>query len=169
MAEEIKPIGLDDTGYNMITEAMRVLLNQFPGLEDGDMILFEQLQKDSGIIFSADNGALIMSERVSVTDHVYQTCQYPFYIVYRTASSTERQKIRVQEFLNNIGKWLSKEVVNINGTEYRLSDYPELTDGRVIKKITRDNSYGLTPQDNGVQDWLIPCVVQYIHEYDKII
>lgn len=163
--DEVKPIGADVTGYEILTNAVLVLLSQFPGL-NGREILFEELEKESGLAFSADNGALIMTERRSITDHVWQTCQYPFYIVYRTASTTEYQKLQVQAFFDAIGKWLCREPVEVNGETVRLSSYPTLTDGRKITRVTRSNSYGLAPNEDGVQDWLLPVVVEYTNEFD---
>lgn len=168
MAEETKPIGIDVSGFELLTNAVRNLLNQYPGLYENETILFEELFEDYGIAFSADNGALIMTERISVTDHVTQTCQYPFYVVYRTSSNMEKQKISAQSFLDNLGKWLSKEPVMIDDVEYRLETYPDLTGGREITKITRMNSYGLEPNADGVQDWLLPVTVQYKNEYEEI-
>jgi hypothetical protein len=161
---EQKIIGYDVTGYEILTNAVLSLLSQFPGL-NGREILFEELG-ESGIAFSADNGALIISERRSITDHVAQTCQFPFYIIYRTASTKEFQKLQVQAFFNAIGKWLCKESVEVNGEIVRLSTYPALSDGRKITKVTRSNSYGLEPNEDGVQDWLMPVTVQYTNEFD---
>lgn len=39
---------------------------------------------------------------------------------------------------------------------------------KVIKRITRDNSYGLEPQESGVQDWLLPLSVRYENAYEVI-
>lgn len=58
-----KPIGKDATGYEILTDAMKALLNQYPGLYDNETIKFEELGKESGIAFSADNGALVYSEK----------------------------------------------------------------------------------------------------------
>ena len=163
--EEVKPIGIDATGYEYLKKAIRDLLNQFPGL-DGKEIKYEELGADYGIAFSADSGALVMSERRSITDHVKQTCQFPFFVVYRTASTRDYQKMNVSKFLDNLGKWLCKEPVEISGATYRLASYPVIADGRKIAKITRNNSYGTTPMENNVQDWLLPVSVQYTYEYD---
>lgn len=51
-----KPIGKDATGYEILTDAMKALLNQYPGLYENETIKFEELGKESGIAFSADNG-----------------------------------------------------------------------------------------------------------------
>lgn len=165
MAEDVKPIGADVTGFDILTNAVLALLSQYPGL-NGREILFEELGTDSGIAVSASTGALIMSERRSITDHVRQQCQYPFYIVYRTASTKEYQKLQVQAFFDAIGKWLCKEPVVVCGETIRLSAYPELSDDRKITRVTRSNSYGLEASENGVQDWLLPVTVEYTHEFD---
>ena len=163
--EELKPIGADVDGFEILTNAVLELLSQFPGL-NGREILFEELGKESGIAFSANNGALVMSERRSITDHVRQNCQYPFFIVYRTASTQEYQKLQVQAFFDAIGKWLCREPAVVNGETVRLKSYPALSDDRKITRITRSNSYGLEPSSGGVQDWLMPVTVEYTNEFD---
>ena len=165
MAEELKPIGIDASGYEVLTKAVRDLLSNYPGL-DGETILFEELSEDGGIIFSADAGALILSERRDITDHVQQTCQFPFFVIYRTSAVREYEKLRVQTFLDTLGKWLCKEPAIINGEVVRLFTYPALSEGRKITRVTRSNSYGLQPNENGTQDWMLPVVVQYTNEFD---
>lgn len=167
MADELKPIGKDATGYEVITEAMKDLLNQFPGLLPGEQIKYEELKKDQGIAFSNDSGALVYSETEDIIGGVHQTCQYPFFIVYRSAGSArEAQKMSIQEFLDAFGKWLCQEPAVIDEETYKLSSYPKLAGTRQIKRITRDNSYGTEPQESGVQDWLLPVTVQYTNDFE---
>lgn len=165
MPDEVKPIGKDATGYELLTKAIKALLNQFPGL-DGQKILFEELGEEAGIAFSADAGALVMAERRSITDHITQECQFPFLVVYRTTTTREFQKLNVSAFLETLGKWICKEPVEINGEIHRLSSYPEISDGRKITRISRNNSYGTVPNENKSQDWILPVSVQYIYEFD---
>ena len=167
MGDERKPIGKDASGYDVLTIAVKALLNQFPGLYKNETVKFEELGEDSGIAFSADNGALIFSETEDVLGGVRQTCQYPFYIIYRTSSTKERQKMSIQEFLDTFGKWLCREPVVIDGSEQRLSNYPTLSQGRKITKVTRDNSYGLEPQESGVQDWILPVSIGYKYDFER--
>lgn len=162
---ETKPIGTDPTGYEYMKRAVRALLNGYPGL-DGQTIYFEELGEEDGIAFSADAGALVMSERRSITDHVTQTCQFPFLVVYRTTATREFEKLNVSAFLDSLGKWLCKEPVEIGDTTYRLSSYPAISDGRKITRVTRNNSYGTVPNDNNSQDWVLPVSVQYTYEFD---
>jgi hypothetical protein len=163
--EEVKPIGKDATGYEFLKKAIKDLLNQYPGLS-GQEIYFEELGEESGIAFSADAGALVISERRSITDHVYQSCQFPFLVIYRTSATREFQKMNATNFLDSLGKWLCKEPVEIGSTVYRLMDYPELSAERKITRITRNNSYGTVPNENGSQDWILPVSVQYTNEFD---
>lgn len=167
MDDEQKPIGKDASGYDVLTIAVKALLNQFPGLYENEIVKFEELGEDSGIAFSADNGALIFSETEDVLGGVRQTCQYPFYIIYRTSSTKERQKMSIQEFLDTFGKWLCREPVVIDGSEQRLSKYPTLSQGRKITKVTRDNSYGLELQESGVQDWILPVSIEYKYDFER--
>lgn len=167
VGDERKAIGKDASGYDVLTIAVKALLNQFPGLYENETVKFEELGEDSGIAFSADNGALIFSETEDVLGGVRQTCQYPFYIIYRTSSTKERQKMSIQEFLDTFGKWLCREPVVIDGSEQRLSNYPTLSQGRKITKVTRDNSYGLEPQESGVQDWILPVSIEYKYDFER--
>ena len=167
VGDERKPIGKDASGYDVLTIAVKALLNQFPGLYENETVRFEELGEDSGIAFSADNGALIFSETEDILGGVRQTCQYPFYIIYRTSSTKERQKMSIQEFLDTFGKWLCREPVVIDGSEQRLSNYPTLSQGRKITKVTRDNSYGLEPQESGVQDWILPVSIEYKYDFER--
>lgn len=163
MSEDIKPIGMDATGFEVLTKAVLDLLSQYPGLDDRE-VLFEELSETSGIAFSANNGALVMSERANILGGYTQRCQYPFYLIYRTASTKELQKLRIQSFLDSFGKWLCKEPTEVNGDTVRLSSYPTLSRGRRITRITRMNSYGLEPNEDGVQDWILPVTVEYTNE-----
>lgn len=161
-----KPLWLDATGYEVLTKAVLALLTEYGELIKRE-IYFEDISQ-SGIAFSADDGALVMTERKTITGKIWQTCQYPFYVVYRTTSTQERQKLQVQTFLDSLGKWLSHEPAEVNGKIEILKEYPELTQGRKITRITRLNSYGLEPKENGEQDWLLPVTVQYTNEIQPI-
>ena len=163
--EEVKPIGSDPTGYEYMKKAVKALLNQYPGL-NGDKIYFEELGEEDGIAFSADAGALVMAESRSITDHVTQTCQFPFLLIYRTTATREFEKLSVSAFLDTLGKWICREPVQINGYNHRLLEYPVISDGRKITRITRNNSYGTVPNENKSQDWILPVSVQYTYEFD---
>ena len=162
---EPQPIGKDVTGFDILTRAVRDLLNEFPGLE-GRKIYFEELGESDGIAFSADAGALVMAERRSITNHITQTCQYPFLVVYRITATREFQKLHAAAFLDALGKWICKEPVESSGEQVRLEKYPVLSEGRKIIRISRDNAYGSVPNENKSQDWILPVSIQYTNEFD---
>ena len=163
---ESTPLRSDPDGYKVLTKAVSELLNAYPGLEGtglddgyGDVIPFEKLA-ENGITFSASNGALVMTERRSITDYVKQKCRFPFFVVFRTSTKDSGMKLYVQTFLDTLGKWLCKEP-----TEYENAVYPALSDGRKITRVTRDNSYGVEPDPSGYQDWLLPVTIEYTNEF----
>ena len=51
MANVLQPIGTDASGYEVLTAAIQELLNQYPGLPQGERIKLEELEKDKGIAF----------------------------------------------------------------------------------------------------------------------
>lgn len=165
--DEIKPIGADTNAHDSIIRAVRVILNQYPDLQENEVIRFEDLQTDYGIAFSSDSGALIMEQAENILGEVMQTCIYPFFVVYRTAANRENLKINIQDFLNKLGTWLAKEPVIINDIKYQLKTYPTLTQDRKITKITRMNAYATTPNENGVQDWLLPVTLEYKYQFER--
>ena len=169
MPEEIKKqIKYDVDGYDIITDALKDLLNSFPGLLQGETIKFSTLEEDSGMSFYPTSGAVIADEKMSVTGKINQLCNYPFYIVYRTAASSPGSKIDIKEFLDNIGKWLEKQSVEIDNQKQKLSAYPELTEGREITEIIRQTpAYLDNTSDNNVQDWAISLVLRYRNIFYK--
>lgn len=157
-----KIVRYDVDGYDIVTNAIKDLLNQFPGLYPDTSITFSTLDEDSGISFYPISGAVIAEERKSVTGKVNQLCNYPFTIIYRTAASSANAKVNIKEFLDNLGKWLEKQPVTIDGETHKLDSYPVLTDGRVIEEVERQTpSYLDNTIENNVQDWVINVSLRY--------
>jgi hypothetical protein len=163
---EQKPIGLDGAGYEVLKDAVLELLNQFPGL-NGMSITFSGLNADSGISMEPESGALVYTDTEDIIGNVTQECQFPFYVVYRSAATSEFLKMNVVEFLDTLGAWICKEPVKIGGKTYQLAEYPALTGERKIKSVTRFNSYGLAENENKTQDWVIPITVNYTHKFTR--
>jgi hypothetical protein len=163
-----KTIKYDIDGYDILTDALKTLLNQYPGLEAGEKIKFTTLKEDSGIAFEPVSGAVIYSSKKYITGLTDQLCDYPFYIIYRTALDSQESKIDIKEFLDNMGKWLEKQPVAIDNTDYKLDQYPPLKNGRTIEEITRTSpSYPEELQENGVQDWVIGMTLRYRYKFKK--
>lgn len=163
-----KPIGTDADGFTILQTAVKSVLNQYPDLLEGEVIRYGELDEKSGIAFFDDTGALVYNEHEDVCGVMHQVCQYQFLIVYRTSSGKERNKITIQEFLNSLGKWLCREPVTINGRTAFLEQFPELTGGRIIKRITRENPYPTEPTKEGIQDWVLPMAVRYKYDFETL-
>lgn len=158
----------DIDGYEMLTNAILALINQYPGLAEGDYFSFSTLGEEKGKAMFADSGGVVRSERVSIIEHVTQTCQYPFSVIYRAGGLNEKRRIIVKEWMDNFGKWLEKQPVVINETEYKLDKYPTIKNGRDIKSISRTTPavlYNLST--NNIEDWMISLQVIYEYEFDK--
>lgn len=166
MAE--KEIKYDVDGYEAITAALRELINSFPGLAQGDEIAFSVLSEDSGKAIFPVSGAIIETEKRFILGDVRQVCLYPFYVVYRAAGLSENRKAAVKEWLDNLGRWLEGQRVNINGAEHRLSAYPALSDNRRFLSITRQTpAYLSATNENQSEDWVIYISARYQNEFSK--
>ena len=156
----------DIQGLIPLTKAVHSMLNQLGSLV-GIEIKFEEIGRTAGICFSSDTGTVVLEEIETITGGYERRCSYPFLVVYRSADTTEKTKFKAAEFLDLAGRWLTGETVELDGRFYSVQ-VPELEDGRKIKKISTSNFYGLEPNQNGVQDWLLPVVVEYIQWKDEI-
>ena len=160
---------IDVEGSEAVSSVLLDLLNQFPGLPDGKAIAFSTLQETSGIGFFPTTGAALLSNVESITGKVRQVCLYPFDIVYRASPKSEKQRMRIKEFLDVLGKWLERQPVTIQGTTERLETYPSLESGnRIIKSITRSTPAFLNAvYETGVEDWIISGQLTYNNDYYK--
>ena len=164
MAEQ-KEIKYDLDGYDIITNALMTLLNQYPDL-GADKIRFSTFATESGIAMIPSVGAVVESEKKSITGYVRQSCNYPFNIVYKVAGVSENNKIQVKDFLDKLGKWLEKQTVTIGTQEHKLEAYPALTDNREITSISRTTpAYLDTVEENKVENWVISMILRYKYEY----
>lgn len=160
---------IDIDGTEAVSKVLLSLLNTFPGLPEGKSIKFSTLEEDSGMAFFPTTGAAFLRDAEDVTGHVMQVCLYPFSVVYRAAPKTEAQRMRIKEYLDMLGKWLEKQPVTLNGTEYRLADYPALASGnRIIKSIARSSpAYINAAYQDGIEDWSITGRLTYENEFDR--
>lgn len=166
MADEVKK--MDINSYDVITAALRDLVNEYPALGEDDTIDFSVLGEDSGKAMFPVSGGVIETEKESITGHVTQVCLYPFYVIYRGAGISENRKAAVKEWLDNLGKWLEKQPITVNGEEYTLEEYPALTGGRKFLSIDRQSpSYLDSTNENKSENWAIYISARYQNEFDK--
>lgn len=157
-----KPVKYDSGVEQIITDVIGEILNQYPALIKGEKIKFSVLEEDSGIAFYPVSGAKVITESKDITDRVTQTCNYPFYVVYRSATTTENSKRDIKEFLDKLGDWIDMQPVLIDGELYQLKEYTELSDNRKIEEISvTDVANPEAPNEDGVQDWVIGLSFRY--------
>lgn len=167
MAEQ-KQVKYDIDGYEAVTTALRELLNQYPALSENDEITFATLGEDSGKAMFPVSSSVIETEKRSVTGKVTEVCLYPFYVIYRASGLNENRKAKVKEWLDTLGKWLEQKKVLIDGEEYKLEEYPTLTDGRKFLSISRQTpAYLDTVNENQSENWAIYISARYQYVYQK--
>ena len=163
-----KIVKYDIDGYEKVTTALTELLNQYPALDSGEEITFSVLEETSGIGMFPVSGAVVETEKRSVTGKVTEVCLYPFYIIYRASGLNENRKARVKEWLDTLGKWLEQKKALIDGEEYTLSELPPLTEGRKFLSIERQTpAYLENTNEDKTEDWAIYISARYQYEYQK--
>ena len=167
MEKEKEQVRYDIDGQEVISTALIDLLNQYPGLQSEDFIQYAAIGDSKGKAVFPISGSAIRQEVRDITGHVEQTCEYPFIVIYRASGLTESRKEKVKEWLDNLGRWLERQTVVINETEYKLNDYPNLTRGRTFKNIQRVTpSYLDSINENKAENWAINIVATYKNEFD---
>lgn len=157
----------DVSGYDVITKAIWDLLNDFPGLS-GNEISFCKLGESGGIAMYPITSAVIEDEHATITGIVKQVCRYPFTIVYRASGLSETKKANVKEWLDNLGRWLERQGVNVGGQEHRLDKYPKLTNRAVIKRFERQTPGFLESiEENKSENWTIQITMTYENEFRR--
>ena len=166
MAEKV--IGIDIDGYDILTNAIKDLLNMYPGLKSDQKITFGSLEDTSGITMLPTSGSVIYDEKTDIVGKTKQECSYQFTVIYRGTGLSEKRKINIKEWLDNLGKWLEKQPIKIGDDSYKLNDYPTLDEGREFESIKRmTQSYPSAENASGTEDWEIMIQALYKNEYYK--
>ena len=157
---------IDVAESDAMTKVINDLLNDCPLLEaDDSEILFSTLGKDSGFGWFPISGVIIVDEKQFVTGRKLSTYNYPFYIIYRVGEPKSKQKMNIKEYLDDIGRWLEKQKIIVEGTEVELKAYPKLSDDREITAVARQTpAYLDNTNDNGVEDWAVLIALNYKKE-----
>lgn len=156
-----------DVDFDIVTEAIKNLINQFPALKDEE-INFSVIDEDEGISFFPVSGAVVSEEKKDIIGHVEQTCLYPIIVIYKASGLSESAKVKVKEWLDTLGKWLERQIVVVNGVEYQLIEYPTLSGNREFKEIKRTSpSYLMETNESKVDMWAINITATYKNEFDE--
>ena len=162
-----KEVRYDIDGQEVVSTALMDLINEYPGLTQGEYIQYATLGDSKGKAVFPTSGSAIKNEIKDVTGHVKQTCDYPFIVIYRASGLSESKKEKVKEWLDNLGRWLEKQPIIVNGKEYKLDEYPALTRGRKFKRIQRVSpSYLDSINEDKAENWAINITATYTNEYD---
>ncbi len=162
MDEKKENIKYDVEGFEALTEAIRALLNRFPGLDEGEKIAFATLRQTGGMAMYPGTGAVVESERKSVTGRVRQVCRYPFVVVYRHGGLGEADRASAKERLDALGRWLGRQSVALLGQRHRLEAYPALTGGRKLLDFSiQAPAYLCERDDHQVETWAAEFAARY--------
>lgn len=158
----------DVEGYEDVTTALMETVNNYPGLLRHEKFQFTMLDPEEGLSIIASSGSLIMEEHESITGHVWQTCLYPFMVVYRVSGLNQKRKIQVKEWMDTFARWISRQPVNINGDTVVLDEWPNLTGGRFIRNISRQTpAYLGGINEDKSETWVMDLQIQYRNEFDR--
>lgn len=166
--EEQKQVKYDLDGYEIVKDAILEIINQSPLINDKNKVSFGILEENHGFAIIPVSSSVIESTRKSITGKVTEVCYYPFALVYRGSGMNEKKKSEVSELLDNIGKWLERKEIIIDGVGQKLQSYPALTGNRKFLEIRRQtNSYLENTYDDKTEDWAIRITARYQNEYKE--
>lgn len=154
-----KKVVYDVDSYDIVTDALMQLLNMYPALPKNQKIKFCELGVDRGkAMYPAS--APVQSGSPDILG--YADCMYRFYVYYKAKFTSEAQRIRAKEFLDNLGLWLSRKEVTINENTYKLDSYPALTGDREFTGISRETTAILAESEQDKSElWVITLVATY--------
>lgn len=159
---------MDVGGFDIITNAIQSLLDEYPGLEEEEKMIFSHIGKENGIAWYPVEAGIIETTTENIIGQVKQICNYPFCIVYRSGGTSSKRKVSIKEFLEYIGCWLERKPIKVNGEIKLLTKYPELTDGREIISISRQSTAYLdNTSESNIEDWVIYITLKYKNEFTK--
>ncbi len=160
--DEKKEVKYDPEGSAALTEALRALVNRFPGLEQGEKIAFATLGETEGLAMFPGDGAVVEQERRSVTGKVRQVCRYPFTVLCRGGALTEEGRAALKERLDGLGRWLSRQPVVGAGQSARLEAYPALGGGRRFMDVSVQTPACLCERDeHQIETWAVALTAKY--------
>ena len=167
MAEK-KQVKYDLDGYEVVKDAILEIINQCQLIEREEPVSFGMLEETHGFAIIPVSSSVIESTRKSVTGKVTEICYYPFSLVYRDSGMNEKRKSEVSELLDNIGKWLERKEITVDGESQKLQSYPALTGNRKFLEIKRQTpSYLANTYEDKTEDWEIRITARYQNEYKE--
>ena len=157
MSEEKRQVKYDVESFDVLTGAIRALVNGFPGLAEGEKIAFATLGESGGMAMFPGDGAVVDEEHKSVTGRVRQVCRYPFVVLVRGAGLGEEARAAAKEKLDSLGRWLEG-----------LREYPALTGGRRFLSFSIQAPAWLYERDeHRTETWAVGLAAHYENIFQK--
>ncbi len=135
--------------YELIGRALFELLADCPELPEDVPLKYQTKEKGECISFLAFDSKV---KKYDITGGF--TAEVNFQIAYKSFPTTNGQRMNAQSLVDNIMKWLES-----------VRDYPLLTDGRKITKITASSSEPFT--DSADNDGNVVFAADAVMEYRK--
>lgn len=165
--EQQQSYGYDISGFDDVTHALMDMINRFPGLEENERFAFSTIPSEEGLAVIPSNGSFIEEHHVSVTDHVWEVCAYPFTVLYKASGLNEKRKMNVKEWMDTLAKWLARQTIVIDDSPYRLGRWPFLSGDRRIKEIIQNTpAYLASINEDKSENWVMTMTIKYHNEYD---
>ena len=162
MDEKKQQVKYDMGGFDELTQAIRALVNTYPGLAEGEQIAFATLRDSGGMALFPGDGAVIEQEHDSITGRVRQVCRYPFVVLYRGGGLSENSRVSAKGRLDTLGRWLGRQPVTICGQTYRLEEYPALPAGRRFLSFSIQAPGYLHERDeHQIETWAVALTARY--------
>ncbi len=158
----------DVDGFEEVTMALMDTVNSYPGLMEGEQFKFSSIEPEEGMSIFASSGSFIMEDHESITGHVWQQCLYPFMVICQASGLNQMRKIQLKEWMDTFARWLTRQPVNIGDETVVLNEWPRLTGGRVIKRITKTTpAYLGSINGDKNESWIMNLQIQYQNEFDR--
>ncbi len=168
MDEKKQEVKYDVESFDVLTEAVRALVNRFPGLAEGEKIAFATLRENGGMAMYPGDGAVVDEERRSVTGRVRQVCRYPFVVLVRGGGMNEDSRASAKERLDCLGRWLAGQPVRLSEQVYRLEEYPPLSgERRFLDFSVQAPAYLYERDEHHVETWAVALAARYENIYQK--
>lgn len=144
MSEEKEKLSIEE--QEVMSKACYMMLTKCPHIPKGVKTAFSNIDKATIGMFS-ESGAVVERRYIGGSF----IAQYPFTLLYRTKPNSDAERIKCEETLNKIAKYLCV-----------LTEFPPITDGREIKSIDQSSTVSVAGRlEDGSIDYRVSIILKY--------